>query len=231
MLDLKAIREAPEPVLAALARRKDGSEDRLREAIELDRRRRELLPQVEDLRARQNAANDAIAEAKRSGDGADAAIAEMKEVSGRVKQLKEELDAVEEQLATTLGSVPNPPSESAAEADTVLREYGENKLPEGRDHLELAGDLIDMEAGARLSGARFAYLKGDIVRLELAIVQYTLSKLGGEGFTPVIPPVLVRERALFGTGFLASTRSSRRRSRSSSRATARPRTSRTWRNG
>lgn len=205
MLDLKAIRDNPEPALTALARRKDGSDERLRATLDLDRMRRELLPRVEDLRARQNSANDAIAEAKRSGDDAAEAIARMKEVSAEVKRLKEELDRVEEHLATAVAAVPNPPSDSAADADLVLREHGGPGLADGRDHLELAGGLIDMEAGARLSGARFAYLKGDLVRLELAIVQYTLAKLCEQGFTPVIPPVLVRERALFGTGFLPDT--------------------------
>jgi seryl-tRNA synthetase len=74
-----------------------------------------------------------------------------------------------------------------------------------RDHLELAGGLIDMDSAANLSGARFAYLKGDLVMLELALVRWTLEKLRGHGFEPVIPPVLVRERALFGTGFLPDT--------------------------
>jgi seryl-tRNA synthetase len=204
MLDLKTIRNDPEPTLAALARRADGSDERLKQAISLDQRRRELLPQVEDLRAQQNAANDAIAQAKRAGDGADEAIDRMKQVSAQVKQLKEELDTVEQELADALALVPNPPSPTAADADTVISEHGQGK-PEGRDHLELAGDLIDMEAAARLSGARFAYIKGDLVRLELAIVQYTIDKLGKDGFMPVIPPVLVRERALYGTGFLPDT--------------------------
>ena len=74
-----------------------------------------------------------------------------------------------------------------------------------RDHLELAGALIDMDAGARLSGARFAYLKGALVMLELALVRYALEKLQDNGFQPVVPPVLVRERALYGTGFLPDT--------------------------
>ncbi|HWJ50165.1 MAG TPA: serine--tRNA ligase, partial [Solirubrobacteraceae bacterium] len=69
----------------------------------------------------------------------------------------------------------------------------------------LAGAMIDMEAAARLSGARFAYLKGDLVLLELALVRWALEKLRGHGFEPVIPPVLVRERALYGTGFLPDT--------------------------
>jgi seryl-tRNA synthetase len=74
-----------------------------------------------------------------------------------------------------------------------------------RDHLELAGAAIDMDHAAKLSGARFAYLKGDLVMVELALVRYALEKLRGHGFEPVIPPVLVRERALYGTGFLPDT--------------------------
>ncbi len=86
----------------------------------------------------------------------------------------------------------------------MLREVGEGQ-PSGRDHLELAGPRIDMERGARLSGSRFAYLRGDLVLLELALVRYAMEKLDGEGFEPVIPPVLVREQALYGTGFLPDT--------------------------
>ena len=105
---------------------------------------------------------------------------------------------------TALTSLPNLPSDDAPDQDTVLKEVGEGK-PSGRDHLELAGPRIDMERGARLSGSRFAYLRGDLVLLELALVRYAMEKLGGEGFEPVIPPVLVREQALYGTGFLPDT--------------------------
>ena len=76
---------------------------------------------------------------------------------------------------------------------------------QARDHLELAGAMIDMDHGANLSGSRFAYLRGDLVMLELALVRWVLEKLRGRGFEPVVPPVLVRERALFGTGFLPDT--------------------------
>lgn len=204
MLDLKAVRNDPQPALDALARRKDGSDDRLNEALELDKRRREILPRSEEISAKQNAANDAIAEAKRTGGDADAAIAEMKVIAAEGKQLKEELTTVEERLAEVMAGVPNPPDPSAADEDTEVKRWGEG-APEGRDHVELAGDMIDLEAGAKVAGSRFAYLKGDLVRLELAIVQYMVDKLGGQGFTPVIPPVLVRERALYGTGFLPDT--------------------------
>jgi seryl-tRNA synthetase len=108
------------------------------------------------------------------------------------------------ELDEALGSLPNPPDRTAADEDTVLYERGQAGR-EGRDHLELAGDLIDMEAGARVAGSRFAYLKGDLVLLELALVRWTLELLRGKGFEPVVPPVLVRDEALYGTGFLPDT--------------------------
>ena len=103
-----------------------------------------------------------------------------------------------------LASLPNLPAEDAPAEDTVLYEVGEAGAI-GKDHLELAGDRIDMERGARLSGSRFAYLLGDLVMLEFALVRFALERLRGEGFEPVVPPVLVRERALYGTGFLPDT--------------------------
>jgi len=204
VLDLKTIRRDPEPVRAALARRGDGSDVRLGAALELDARRRELLPEVESLRARQNEASGAIAAAKREGGDASEAIAAMQEVSKRAKALTEELAAVEAELETSLTSLPNPPDPSAADEDTVLRTVGD-ATKEGRDHLELAGRFIDMEAGAKVAGSRFTFLKGDLVFLELALVRWSLEVLRGHGFEPVIPPVLVREPALFGTGFLPDT--------------------------
>ena len=206
MLDLKAIRREPDAVRTALARRGDGSDVRLDEALALDARRRELLPEVEGLRARQNEASQGIAQAKKAGEDAAGAIAAMQEVSRRIKGLTEELAAVESALEAAIGSLPNPPDVTAADADETLREVGEpRRLENPRDHLDLAGDSIDMEAAARVSGSRFAYLKGDLVLLELALFRWALEVLGGRGFEPVIPPVLVREEALYGTGFLPDT--------------------------
>jgi seryl-tRNA synthetase len=203
VLDLRAIRRDPAPVRAALARRADGSHQRLDEALELDARRRALLPEVEALRARQNEASGQIARARKAGEAADEAIAAMQEVSRTAKKLTEELGDVESQLAGVVATLPNPPDPDAADADSVLREVGDpSALRPGRDHLELAGSQIDMEAGARVAGSRFAYLRGDLVLLELALVRWALELLRGHGFEPVIPPVLVREEALFGTGFL-----------------------------
>jgi seryl-tRNA synthetase len=204
VLDLKAIRADPDPVRAALARRRDGSDARLDRVLELDVRRRELLPEVEGIKARQNAASQAIAAAKQAGDDAADAIAAMQEVARRGKALREELENVEAELNAELALLPNPPDQTAADEDTVLYERGEAGRA-GKDHLELAGDWIDMEAGATVAGSRFAYLKGDLVLLELALVRWALELLRGHGFEPVVPPVLVRERALFGTGFLPDT--------------------------
>jgi seryl-tRNA synthetase len=204
MLDLKAIRDDPEPVRAALARRRDGSDAQLDRVLALDVRRRELLPEVEGIKAKQNAASQAIAAAKQAGEDASAAIAEMQEVARRGRALREELDGVQAELDEALALLPNPPDPTAADGDEVLYERGEGGKA-GKDHLELAGAWIDMEAGARVAGSRFAYLKGDLVLVELALVRWALELLRGKGFEPVVPPVLVREEALYGTGFLPDT--------------------------
>jgi seryl-tRNA synthetase len=204
VLDLRRIREDPEPVRAALARRRDGSDALIDRVLSLDVRRRELLPEVEGIKAKQNAASQAIAAAKQAGDDASGAIAEMQEVARRGKALREELDGVQADLDEALGLLPNPPDPTASDEDEVLYERGESGRA-GKDHLELAGAWIDMEAGSRVAGSRFAYLKGDLVMLELALVRWALELLRGKGFEPVIPPALVREEALYGTGFLPDT--------------------------
>jgi len=203
MLDLRQIREDPQPAREALARRGVDSAV-LDEALELDERRRALLPELEELRARKNQASKRIGELQRSAADAGEAIAETRELSAREKELDEELRAVEERRTAVLRSLPNLPDPTAAPEDEVIREVGEAGKS-GRSHVELLGDELDTERAARVSGSRFVYLKGSLVRLELALVQWALSLLEGRGFTPVVPPVLVREHALFGTGMLPDT--------------------------
>jgi seryl-tRNA synthetase len=202
VLDLKLIRQEPDFVRAALERR--GAADGMERVIELDRRALELRPALEELAAARNRASEAIAQAKRAGQDAQAAIDEQRELAARQKELEREVAAVEAERLAALIALPNLPAPDAAPEDTVIREVGAAGR-EGRDHLELAGDMIDMERAARVSGARFAYLTGDLVMLELALVRWALEKVRGNGFEPVIPPVLVRERALFGTGLLPDT--------------------------
>ena len=204
MLDLKALRQDPDAARVALARRGQEVADALDRALRLDARRRELLPGLEELKAAKNAESKRIAEVRREGGDASEAIAAMKELGEREKALEAEVRAVQEELDSTLVTLPNLPDESAAGEDTVLREVGEAGGA-GRDHLELLDGLVDLEAGARVAGSRFAYLKGPLVLLELALVRWSLDLLGGHGFQPVVPPVLVREEALYGTGFLPDT--------------------------
>lgn len=207
MLDIRLIRRDPDAVRAALARRGDADPSTLDAVVRTDARRREILPELESLRAEQNAANQAIAAAKKSGAGFDEAVARMRSVAARAKALEEELATVDAELTESLQRLPNLPDETAAPEDTVVKEVGEAWVPSWpvRDHLELAGERIDMERGARLSGSRFAYLRGALARLELSLVSWAMDHLAGYGFEPVVPPVLVREEALYGTGFLPDT--------------------------
>src|SRR3954470_22150564 len=203
MLDLRLIRRDPDAVRTALARR--GDDGRLDEVLDLDEDWRAATASAETLRAEQKMASDAIAEAKRAGEDTGPALDRMRDMSAQVKALTERARESEERLQAVLATLPNLPDPTAADHDTVISEGGEPRIREGRDHLELAGDMIDMERGARLSGSRFAYLRGDLVMLEFALVRWAFEKLRGHGFEPVVPPVLVREQALYGTGFLPDT--------------------------
>jgi seryl-tRNA synthetase len=200
-------------VRAALAR--VGADADLDALLRLDERRRELLPEVEGLRAERNEVSDAIGRAKREGGDAEEAIGRMREVGGRIKSLETELAEVEAERDELAARLPNPPDPEAPDGDSdedavVLREVGEPPSFdfEVRDHLELgrALGLIDTEKAARASGARFAYLFGDLVLLELALLRFAVEVVGEEGFTPVVPPVLVREEPLYGTGFFPGER-------------------------
>jgi seryl-tRNA synthetase len=212
MLDLKLLRSEPERVKAALARRGAGGE--VDELLNLDARRRELLPQVEDAQAERNTASKRIGEIKREGGDAEAEIAAVGRLRETIDSGKEELEAIEGALRELTLALPNIPDDDAPpggeEDAVVIREVGEKPSFdfEPRDHLEIGTDLglIDMEAGARLSGSRFAYLKGDLVLLELALVRLAIDTVRAEGHEPVVPPVLVREEALEGTGYFPEAR-------------------------
>ncbi len=204
MLDLRLIRRDPDAVRAGLARRGPEAAGRIDELLALDAQWREATTASERLRAEQKTASEGIAAAKRSGEDASDSIARMKDVSAEVKALGERARESEERLQAVLVTLPNLIDPTAADEDEVLREVGDASKT-GLDHLALAGERIDMERGARLSGSRFAYLRGDLVMLELALVRFALTKLQGHGFEPVVPPVLVREEALYGTGFLPDT--------------------------
>jgi seryl-tRNA synthetase len=224
MLDVKLVRSEPDRVRKALERR--GSAESLDEFLEVEQERRRLTTAVEEQRATRNAASEEIATTKRAlkamepdeRAAAEAALQErfavMRELGGRLKRDEAALAEVEARLQEMLLEIPNLPlddvPDGGEEDSVVLRTVG---TPTGfdfepKDHLDLglALDLIDMERAAKVSGSRFAYLKGDLVLLELALLRYGLDVVMAHGFRPVVPPVLVREEAMYGTGFFPTDR-------------------------
>ena len=208
MLDIKRIREDPDPFRTALARR--NLADAIDRLLEADERRRSLTARVEELRAAQNRASKAIGAAQ--GDEKRKLIDEVANVSAELKELEPQLAVVEEELARLLAETPNVPHESApdgfTEEDAVEVKRNHDEPPtfdfEPRDHAELGAILgaLDMERGARTSGSRFVYLMGDLVFLQFALMRHAMDIVVEKGFSPMIPPVLVREEAMYGTGFL-----------------------------
>jgi seryl-tRNA synthetase len=207
VLDVRAIREDPEPFRTGLARR--GSAEAVDEILALDERRRSLTAEVESLRAERNRASRQIGKA--AADERPALIEQAAKVSARIQEVEPELQEVDARLSEVLSRTPNVPHESAAdgltEEDAVeIRRRGEPPAFgfEPRDHVAL-GELLgvlDTDRGSRTSGSRFVYLLGDLVLVQLALARYALEILARSGFVPVIPPVLVREEAMYGTGFL-----------------------------
>ncbi len=195
MIDLKAARSDPDVWRTALARK--GAAESFDALLDADRVWRELLPQVEELRSR----------TKLKGKPTPEQLEELQEVKAELQRLEDELAAARAGVDGLLASVPNPPDptapEGVAEEDAQeLRRVGEppSFAFEPRDHLELA--RIDMERAARISGSRFAYRMGSFALAELALYRFALDRLAAKGFVPVLPPVLVREAAMYGTGFL-----------------------------
>jgi seryl-tRNA synthetase len=186
-------------VRAALARRGPSAAAAIDKVLELDARWRAVTAQLEELRAEQNRASRG-----RKGPPSPDERDQLAELAARGRELSDQEVAVRGELDAELAALPNLPAPDAPDEDTVVREIGLAGRT-GADHLELAGALIDMERAARMSGSRFAYLLGDLVMVELALVRYALERLRGAGFEPVSPPVLVREPALYGTGFLPDT--------------------------
>jgi seryl-tRNA synthetase len=197
MIDLRAARSDPDRFRADVARK--GGGEAFDELLEADTRWRELIPQVDELRSRQ----------KQKGKPTPEQVEELKQVKDDLRRLEEELSAAETRRDELLAQVPNPPHESVPDGATEEDAREERRVgepgPEGPEHLALG--WFDMERGARLSGSRFGYILGDAARLALALYRWALDRLVAEGLTPVLPPVLVREEAMYGTGFFPAEKS------------------------
>jgi seryl-tRNA synthetase len=207
VLDLKAIRDDLATARAALSRR--GAEEDLDRALAMDEQRRSLIARVEELRAAQNRGSKEVARASSPEERAER-IAALKALSDELASVEPELARMEEELQAVAVELPNLPDPEApdgrSDEDNVeLHRWG--RPPEfdfePKDHVELgeALGLVDLERAARTSGSRFAYLTGSAVRVQFALVQMGLDFAEARGFAPVVTPVLVREEAMYGTGF------------------------------
>ena len=199
---------------AALARRGDAGA--LDDVLALDAECRALRAEVEERRAESTRMAKEIGALKKQGGDVpaaqeDAARALREKTAGDEERLRE-MESRRDQVMLALPNIAEDAAPDGGEDDAVeIRVVGEIPVfPDGaRDHVELAEGFggLDLERAARTSGSRFAYLMGPLVRLQMALVSYAVEVVSSEGFTPVIPPVLVREEALVGTGFFPADRS------------------------
>jgi len=211
MIDLAVLRDSPNALRDALRRRHTQID--VDQLIGLDERRRSVRSEAERVRAEQKLAGKEISSLE--AQARQAAISNAGQLAESYKRLLTEADDLDQEFEELWINVPNMAHPSApdgtTEEDAVeVRRWGtpaEFEFPV-RDHQELGESLgiIDVERAARLSGSRFAYLKGEAALLDLGLVRFAMDRLTAEGFTPVVPPVLVREEALFGTGFFPTDR-------------------------
>ncbi len=198
MIDLKAARSDVDGWRPALARK--GAAAEFEALLAADERWRALIPRVDELRG----------QTKLKGKPSPEELEALKPVKAELRAAEEELAAAESERDAALALVPNPPHESVPDGETEddaveLSRFGEpSELATPREHLEIG--RFDMERAARVSGARFGYVIGDSALVAMALYQFALDHLSRAGFTPVIPPVLVREEAMFGTGFFPTDR-------------------------
>ncbi len=207
MLDVNLLRKQPDRIEATLAHRSITGVD-LAALAELDERRRAVRAEAEAARAEQKELSSQVA--RLEGADKEAAIARGGEIAAAYKAKLAEADELDAQFEAIWVPLPNLVHESVPKGETEddndeIKRWGEIPAFDFpmKDHLELAAGsgIIDMERAAKISGSRFGLLTGRAVLLEFALVQWVMDRLGAEGFTPVVPPVLVREEALFGTGF------------------------------
>jgi len=199
LIDLRAARADPEGFRAALGRK--GAAEIFDELLVADERWRELETRASELRA----------QTKLKGKPTPEQLEQLRELKAELQRVESEHEEAAQLRQELLDRVPNPPDPSSpdgvSEEDAVeVRRVGEppSFSFKPRDHLELGAEhgWIDLERAARVSGARFAYRVGEVALLELALYRFALDRLVARGFVPVLPPVLVREEAMYGTGFL-----------------------------
>jgi seryl-tRNA synthetase len=208
MLDIKIIRDYPEVVKANLARRNDPSVLKMfDELLCTDQEWRRCFAEAGELRSRRNRVTEEIARLRKKGLDASERIKEAAEIPQRIRGVEERMNLERERMDYILMRLPNLMDESVPYGkdeteNVVVRTWGEPKhfSFKAKDHIDLAEglDLVDMERAAKISGARFYYLKGDLVRLNFAVVQYGLDFMTQRGFLPFLPPYMMKRRIVEG---------------------------------
>ena len=199
MIDARAARNDPDAFRRKLTRK--GAAEQFDAWLAADEQWRALVPRVDELRSK----------TKLKGKPTPEQLEEMRGVKEELQQAEQELANAEAARDLLLQVIPNPPDDSAPDGDTdedaeEIRRWGERpQLADPKEHTEIG--RFDMERAARLSGARFGFMIGDTALLALALYRYAIDAVSEAGFLPVLPPVLVREEAMYGTGFFPTDRS------------------------
>jgi len=211
MLDIKFIRENPQKVQEACEKKNIDFD--LGQLLRVDKKRRELIQAVEDMRAKKNRASEQIQRAKTQGEK-DVIILEMQELDKNNDRLDANMKEVDMEFDNLISQVPNIPFDNVPvgknDSENVpLEKVGKLKnfdFP-AKDYMQLAAnlDLIDTERAAKIAGSRFGFIKKEAALLELALIKFAFDTLGKKGFIPVIPPVMIRPEMAKGMGFLQQT--------------------------
>ena len=211
MLDIKFIRSNPELVKQAVHNRNGNLDKEIDELLEIDVKRRELIAKTESLKAQQNADSKKIPQIKKEGGDASAIMAEMKEISAKIKQLDSELNALNDEQQRIVYMIPNVPNKDVpiGTDDSMNKEIRRSGEPtafeyEPKAHWDLGAslDILDPETAAKVTGARFHFYKGLGARLERSIISFFLDTHTAHGYTEILPPFMVNRASMTGTGQL-----------------------------
>ncbi|MFP4097191.1 MAG: serine--tRNA ligase [Alphaproteobacteria bacterium] len=208
MFDIRAIRNDPESFDKGWARR--GLSLQTSDILSLDEKRRALQTSLQELQARRNEESKRIGDIKKEGGDAAAQMQAVAILKNDIAKMEEEERAVGEELTTILSSLPNiladdVPDGQDEDDNKEVHRWGDIKYESGPDHVDIGEGLglVDFETAAKMSGSRFVLLSGAVARMERAITQFFLDVHTGEhGYTEMSPPLLVRDKALYGTGQL-----------------------------
>src|SRR4030042_3454237 len=210
MLDIKLIREDPEKIKKACEQKRVKTD--IDELLDIDRRRREALQGIEDMRSKKNKANKVIQKAKNQREK-NKIILEMKELDRNSDRLDKNLKELGKKFNKLMCRIPNVCLKGVPiggeEDNKVIQKVGDKTKFDfkAKDYMEIGErlDLIDVKRAAKITGTRFGFLKGKAVLLELALINFAFDLLTKKGFIPVIPPVMIKSEMAMGIGFIQQT--------------------------